>query len=274
MPKKDYQKKQLNNPYFKKKASKKRKKQFLFSFFLLSFVIILFYLLFYSSLFVIKNINIIGNQRIEDYLIEDLVWQISQEEKIFNIKGDNLWLFSKNKLKDEMYLRLDLANITIKKRLFNKLIINVSEREAVFILKNENNYQFRDITACPINSLEVSDYDLNNNPILEKDHISESEFNGCLNLYDNYINDLIKLNDLVNSSYNFSISKFVLNSERYNLTVILDEGPRVYFSRREDFRKQLEKLRLICQEHELESQLTSINYIDVRYGDKAFINYK
>ncbi len=274
MPKKDYQKRQLKNPFFKKKKNKKRKKIFLLVFLMIFLISFLFYLFFYSSLFIIKNIDIKGSERTEDFLIEDLVWQISQERRLFDIKADNLWFFPKNRLKEEMYARLDLANITIKKSLFNKLIIEVSEREAVFILKNTNIYQFRDISACPINSLEINDFDLDIFPIIKKDNLSETEFNNCLNLYDNYINDVIKINNIVNNSYSFSIDNFLINSERFNLIILLNEGPRVYINRREDFRKQIEKLNLIIIEIEGESQLSDINYIDVRYGDKAYINYK
>lgn len=274
MPKKDYQKKQLKNPYFKKEKNKRRKKNFFLIFIILVFIAFLCYLLFFSSIFTIKNIKIIGTERTENHLIEDLVWQLSQERRVFDIKGDNLFLFSKNKLEDEMYLRLDLANITIKKKLLNNLIIEVLEREAVFILKNKHNYQFRDISACPIHVLEVNENDLKNHPILENNNLNENELKTCMNIDNTYIYDLLELYNLVKKSYNFSIDRFIVNSEKYNLNMILNEGAIVYFSRREDFRKQLEKLRLIFQETELDDQLSNINYIDVRYGDKAFINYK
>ncbi len=274
MPKKDYQKRLLKNPFFKKKKNKKRKKIFLFVFLIIFLISFFIYLFFYSPLFIIKHIEIEGNKRTEDFLIKDLAWQIGQERRILDIRADNLWFFPKNRLKEEMYTRLDLANIRIKKSLFNKLIIDVSEREAAFILKNDNNYQFRDISACPINILEINDFDLNTYPIIKKDNLSETEFNSCLNLHDDYINDVLKLHSLVNNSYSFSIDKIIINSERFTLIIILDEGPRVYISRHEDFRKQIEKLNLTIVELERESQLSDINYIDVRYGDKAFINYK
>ncbi len=274
MPKKDYQKRQLNNPFYKKKKNKKTKKFCFLGLLLLLFFSFLVYLFFYSPIFVIKSIKIEGNERVADYLIEDLVWQISQERGVFNTSLDNLWLFPKNTLKEKMYLKLDLANITIKKSLFNTLDIKVLERESVFILKSANNYQFRDKLACPINILEFSDADLNNYPIIEKENLSESEFNSCLKLYDDYLDDLLKLYALIKSSHNFSIDRFYLNSERYSLTLTLNEGPRVFFSRRESLIKQVEKLNLISQDSQDDRILSDINYIDVRYGDKAFINYK
>lgn len=274
MPRKDYQKRQLNNPFFKKKQIKKKKKIFIISLIILASFSLLVYFLFYSPIFIISNIKIEGNNRTEDFLIEDLAWQISQERRIFDIRADNLWFFPKKRLKDEMFLRLDLTNITIKRRLFNRLIIEVKEREALFILKNDDFYQFRDELACPIHLLEPSNEDLLIYPIVEKDKLSENDLKNCFNLYDGYINDILKLFNLSNKLSDFSIDKFIINSEKFNIISILKEGPRIYFSRREDFTKQLEKLTLIILELENEIDLTEINYIDVRYGDKAFINYK
>ncbi len=274
MPKKDYQKRNLKNPFFRQKKNKKIKKKILFILLALFVLALIFYILFYSPLFTIKNIKISGTDRTADYLIEDLVWQKTQNHQIFDIKGDNIWFFSKNKLKEEMYSRLDLANIKVNKRIPNTLSISIEERQASFILLFQNQYLFRDLSGCPITSLEVNEADLKNYPILEKNLIEEKDLSRCLNLNNEYIQDLIYLYNQSDQFRNFSVAKFIINGEVYNINLVLNEGPRVFFSRREDFSRQLRKLEVICDDIKHEDNLENIEYIDVRYGNKAFINYK
>ncbi len=274
MPKKDYKKRNLKNPFFRQKKNKKNKKKILLSLIVLAFLSLLFYILFYSPLFSIKNITIEGTERTADYLIEDLVWQETQNRHIFDIKGDNLWFFSKDKLKEEIYQRLDLANISVNKRIPNTLRINVEERKASFILKFQDQHQFRDLSGCPITSLEVNEDDLKNYPILEKNLFEEKDLNRCLNLNAEYMLDVVDLYYKSDQFENFSISKFIINGEVFNINLVLNEGPRVFFSRREDFLRQFQKLEVICEEVKENNNLENIEYIDVRYGNKAYINYK
>ncbi|GEM_PF-3116081 len=276
MPKKDYQKRSLKNPFFKQKRNKKRKKKILYFLASLTILALLFYVLFYSPLFTIKNINVKGNDRTADYLIEDLVWQQCQKTSIFNISGDNLWFFSKDQLKEEMFLRLDLSNIRVKKTIPKTLNIIVEEREPIYVLKNQNNYQFRDIESCPINSLEVNNQDLKDYPIIKKGSLSEDDLDSCIQLNIDYVNEVIELYDMAKDFENFSFSEILLNTEVYNINLALKQGPEVFFSRRANFSKQLEKLNVIILnlKQESDTNIDDIKYIDVRYGDKAFINYK
>ncbi len=274
MPKKDYQKRNLKNPFFRQKKNKKIKKKIFFSLIFTLTLSLFFYILFYSPLFAIKNIRIIGTERTADYLIEDLVWQETQNRYIFDIKGDNIWFFSKDDLKDKMFARLDLADIEVSKRMPSTLSISIKERQASFILKYQNQHQFRDLGGCPIDSLKVNEADLKNYPIIVKNLIEEKDLNRCLKLNGEYMHDLIDLYAISDQFLNFSIAKFIINGEAYNINLVLNEGPRVFFSRREDFIRQLKKLDVICEDIKQEKNLDDIEYIDVRYGDKAFINYK
>jgi cell division septal protein FtsQ len=270
---KDYQRKNLKNPFFRKKKIKKRKKILFFIFIFLLFITLIVYLLFYSSIFSLKSVKIEEVERIDKNLLEDLVWQEVSNNQFFNIDNQNLFFLPINKLKNSFLSKFDLAEVIIKKKYPNKLEIIAIERQPAFILKNKENYQYRDKQACPINNILVSEDDLKIRAILEDNSLNDENLENCLPLNSDYLADML---DLFNISQNyslFSLSKFILNGDIHTFTAILGQDVKIFFNRRENFSKQLDKLKALCLEIG-EANLNSIEYIDVRYGDKAFINYK
>ncbi len=273
MAAKDYQRKNLKNPFFQQQQKKKKKKFFIFLVIFFLLISALIYFFFYSSLFILKNVKVIGADRTDEQLIKDYIYSQTNHHGILNIRQDNLWWLASQKITKEMISQFDLSNISIKKLYPQTIEVRIEERQAAFVLKINDTFEHRDKQACPISDIPVTDEDLKNQPLLVKDNLTENSRKNCLNLADDYLEDIFSLFSLSQDYQNFSFDHFLLNGDIYSLTVILKEGPRILFSRRENSLKQLEKLRVICQEVG-ELNLETIDYIDVRYGDKAFINYK
>lgn len=268
MARRDYKRKNLKNPFFKQKKTKKNKKIFFLSLiFLLVFAFII-YLLFYSNLFLLKNIEVLGAERSNIEEIKALIWQKTDHYGFLDIRKDNLLLISKNNLKKEIKNNFNLAEVRLNKVIFNKLKIEIIERQPAFLLKTDDGLEHRDNQACLIDNIAVTKEDVNNKPILRK----KGQVNSCLSLAEDYLNDIFEIYNL-SFDYNlFPIKEFILNGDRYTITLKLESGPSIYFNRRDDKYIQFEKLKGVFFDLK-EDVIVNIEYIDVRYGNKAFIKY-
>lgn len=269
MKRKDYKENKLKNPFFKKKKKKINKKTILKVFIVLASLTFLIYLLFFSKLFNLTRVTVNGTVRVSEEEIEQVILSSLNRELPFDISATNLFFIPRNDLIKILKTEFDLEYIEIKKRLPNRIVVNLKEREAAFILKYNDYHEFRDINSCPIYLLDVLDYDKDQFPILIS---SDEPSNLCISLADNYINDIIEIYKEAKDFSEFSVEKFYLIYDAYNIHLKLKEGSLVYLSRKEDFKKQLNKLMVLVNESRI--NLSEVEYVDVRYGDKAYVNFK
>lgn len=150
----------------KKLKSKKRKKRvdssrIIIALSFLFMIIIGLYTFLNSDIFNIKNIQIQGNNKVSDEIIEQYL----------DVKYDkNIFIYSTNKIKKSLEQNTYIETVSIKKIFPNTIQVNINEKGIVALIKDENKYCYID------NNLNVIDR-LNEIDKNEKAIIIETEYN-------------------------------------------------------------------------------------------------
>ncbi len=261
----------FTNPLFPKreKAFKitkfSRRTKFIISAVILIIIIIVWFL-FFSVNFTIKNIAVIGAQRLTEKEIKDMVY-----EQIKSGLGlqKNIFLFDKSELADNLNNKYFLDNLNIKKNLPANLTISFNEREYSIIWLEDEKYYYLDELANVITEADPLQISQKNYPLIDnisKIKIAEKK----INISADKIKFIISLyNELKNRQFNFKIDRFIIDDNQFSINLAILAGPTIYFNIREDLFKQLDKLTVIINE-KLKSDFNKKTYIDLRYGDRVY----
>jgi len=158
----------------KKLKSKKRKKRvdssrIIIALSFLFMIIIGLYTFLNSDIFNIKNIQIQGNNKVSDEIIEQYL----------DLKYDkNIFIYSTKKIKKSLEQNTYIETVSIKKIFPNTIQVNINEKGIVALIKDENKYCYIDNNLNVIDRLNEIDknekaiiieteYDLNNENIIK-----------------------------------------------------------------------------------------------------------
>jgi cell division protein FtsQ len=158
----------------KKLKSKKRKKRvdssrIIIALSFLFMIIIGLYTFLNSDIFNIKNIQIQGNNKVSDEIIEQHL----------DLKYDkNIFIYSTKKIKKSLEQNTYIETVSIKKIFPNTIQVNINEKGIVALIKDENKYCYIDNNLNVIDRLNEIDknekaiiieteYDLNNENIIK-----------------------------------------------------------------------------------------------------------
>ena len=154
--------------------SKKRKKRvdssrIIIALSFLFMIIIGLYTFLNSDIFNIKNIQIEGNNKVSDEIIEQYL----------DVKYDkNIFIYSTKKIKKSLEQNAYIETVSIKKIFPNTIQVNINEKGIVALIKDENKYCYIDNNLNVIDRLNEIDknekaiiieteYDLNNENIIK-----------------------------------------------------------------------------------------------------------
>ncbi len=271
--KKDYQLKNLSNPFFhkpKKKANKKLRVFLFFVIILLASFLVWFFLA--APFWKIKNIKIEGLTRISDTEITAKIWEQTHKTRYGIFRQDNIWLFDSSEIKSSILTSYNLAALEISKHPAKTLVIKVSERPYSFIFQQGNNYCYSAADAYIIPEAVVSEEDKTKYLILEnKNADSLLNENNKINVSDAYLSFIMDLSKNLAAHSDFSVERFIIDQEFNTIKVKFCDGPIVYFNTKIDATSQVERLVLVKKE-KIKDNFSKTNYIDLRYGDRIFIN--
>jgi len=271
--KKDYQSKNLKNPFFRKKEKKKTgnfKKYFLVLILILIIAVAWFFLA--SSVWRLKNIVVEGLTRIDSSEIKNIAWSREDNRRWLFFKESNFFLFQADALQEEILDKYNFANLEIKKKIPGTISIKISERPYAFIFQEGSTYLYASNDGYVIKEAVVSPEDMSKYFILENksNSISINE-KDKITLKDDYLNFIFSLNQLLSAYQDLPIEKFIIDQELNSVIVKFIDGPAVYFNVKDDLNKQVEYLALVKKE-KIGDNFNKTNYIDLRYGSKIFIN--
>lgn len=271
--KKDYQSKNLKNPFFRKKEKKKTgnfKKYFLVLILILIIAVAWFFLA--SSVWRLKNIVVEGLTRIDSSEIKNIAWSREDNRRWLFFKESNFFLFQVDALQEEILDKYNFANLEIKKKIPGTISIKISERPYAFIFQEGSTYLYASNDGYVIKEAVVSPEDMSKYFILENksNSISINE-KDKITLKDDYLNFIFSLNQLLSAYQDLPIEKFIIDQELNSVIVKFINGPAVYFNVKDDLNKQVEYLSLVKKE-KIGDNFNKTNYIDLRYGSKIFIN--
>lgn len=229
--------------------------------FIIILLLIAIFIVLYSktSFFNISSIEIRGNEKITD-------------EKIILASGiiidENIFKINMKAIEENLILHPYIKQAKARRRLPNKIVINIDEREEAAIIDYFGSYVYIDNEGIILNVLSEKDDDqkiqvrgLELDTIEIGKQISIREKNveeGLLNL--------INLSQKYTSDYPFEIIDLV---EEGKTTIYIKNGGKVEFGALEDVEYKLNFLLSILQE--LENKNQSYKTIHLDKGDNAII---
>lgn len=245
----------------KRKVDKKlrRKKRRILFIILLLIVVLFFLIAFKTTLFIISNIEVKGNMKItKDQIIK----------AIGNPKGENIFRVSLNNMTENLNKHPYIKESVIKRRIPNKLFINVNEREEKVVLSTANYNTYLDEEGFVLRiepnvdneKLPIIKGISINNPILgekitgdQNSHIDE-----MLDLIDISIK-LKLLNEIVKLDF----------SNVKDVTIILNNGINVAFGPLNNVKYKLNYIDKILKD--IEQKNIQCNYIYFNRGENPVI---
>jgi cell division septal protein FtsQ len=271
--KKDYQTKNLSNPFFYK-PKKKLSKRLVIIFLSASFLFLIFILWFFlaAPVWRISNIKVEGLTRLSDTDIKNKIWEQTIKSRYGLFKQDNIWLFDKAEAQKNILASYNFSSIQISKKLANTLIVKVGERPYSFIFQQGNDFFYASSEGDVIRESTVVESDKAKYLILENKNTTNliSEKNK-INISDTYLSFIFELANQLSAKSELPVERFIIDQEFNTIKVKFKNGPIVYFNTRTDVKTQLDRLILVKRE-KIKDNFSKTNYIDLRYGDRIFIN--
>jgi len=277
----DYQRKDLRNPFFRKKKSSNIKEWGIGVVIIIILVIGLRYLV-NSSKFLIENIEIRGNKTISQHEILSLAREQLEKHKFFMLPQNNIFLFDTNRLKQEILDKYILEDIKVTKRYFKTIIIEIDETITSVVYLTPNQGYYLDLQGQVISEIKtLTDKQeesqitevLRNQAIERNLPIINSNQNIDVRIGDrvvepDIIDFIIELNKSI-AQTDITIAYFQINTENkkevWAKTLI---GYLIYFSRDLDIESQVQNLVTLLEEKIEKPQ--ELEYIDLRFGKKVF----
>ncbi|MEI6835823.1 MAG: hypothetical protein WCK59_03235 [Candidatus Falkowbacteria bacterium] len=274
--KKDYQTKNLKNPFFRTHHVSKKKRTLGLGFYAIGILGIIFFILYgflASPLFEIRNIKINGLGRLPESAISEHIWQQTDKKSIWPLKQKNLLLFNKKAAEAELLSSFNFSKIKISKKLFHSLSIDIEERPYAFIWQEAGQSYYSDSKGFIIRDSVVTPDDLNKFPIIENQTPDSLIENDYLKINPDYLSFIFALKNEAEKSPETAISRYLISQELNTIKVVFKNGLLAFFNVKDDINKQLEKF-LVVKREKIKDNIGSVNYIDLRYGDKVYIGNK
>ena len=256
-------------------------------FLIICFLIFVGWVLLMSSVMKITEVEVEGYNNQSEILNKT---NKLKQEKIFNkLSRDNLILFSKNKLQQQIQQdNLVIKNVTIKKQFPNKLIINIVPRKKIVLWHFQDKCQLRDLEGVLIKNIDCR---IENTEDLNRQCQDKKVTAGlpCLpisingNLQENNLKDIQK-----SSQIGWQILDFLKQTTYFNENIsfrvpdvgwaeIYVDNPqygKLLFSTTDNLEQQLQSLKLLLEKKLSLSQLQQMDYIDLRLENKIIYKLK
>jgi hypothetical protein len=272
----DYQNKSFSNPFFKDKRHRKgrqrtSKRSILYTLVIILILAFAFWFFYISDTFKIKNIEVTGLERTAEEEVLDKISETSSKTNFF-LKQDNLFLISANDLAISLKSHYNFAQVNIDKELPGKLIIDISERKYEAIFLEDANYYYIDKEAYIIDKInELKDVNPRKYAIINNESNNKIKENrlGIQSDYIIFIDNFY--NELKQSSSDIVIEKFIVKNRNSGLSAQVINGPILYLNIDNEALSQVRNL-IALKEGDLSEDFFQRSYIDLRYGDKLFLD--
>lgn len=274
--KKDYQRQNSQNPFFLRKKGGKRTG--LLKWLVLLGISGLFFLIWFflsSSFWRLQNLKIDGLTRISGLEIEKIIWDQAGKSRWLIFKQSNIFLFNKSEATGKIIADYNLAASAINKKWPHTLEIKVKERPYAFIFQEGNDFFHASADAYIIKEQAVSEEDKKKYFILENKNTSSLiGIKNKINIKSDYLNFILDLNQRLSAYPELAVEKFIIDQEFNMVTVKFVGGPSVYFNTRGGAGSAADQINnlLLVKREKIKDNFSRTNYIDLRYGDRIFIN--
>ncbi len=231
--------------------------------------------------FNIQNIEVLGNKVVETKEIEALAREELSGEYFWLYPKTNFLIYPKKKMSEKLTGNLKiLKDISVRLSGNQLLQISVSEREAKYTWCG---------ATIPANFAEAECYFMDQNgyiftraPYFSGDvyfkffgPIGERSPEG-VSFAPAYFQNLISFRDAVAElelGLSF-MSVAEVEAELYLSSARADKGPKIIFKLDSNLEKTLENLKLVIASEDIKNKLSSLQYIDLRFGNKVYYKFK
>ena len=262
---------------FRKPYRIKRKKSIFRNrfFWLLITTILIFggltYFLLFSQYFQLKEVHILGNQKVGKESLENLV-KNQCSKKIFSVfPTQSILLFNPKKAKNIISENFpQISEISIKRQLPNQIALEVKERSP-FGVWCKNNVPCFYFDQEGIIFEEVPDGTSNN--VLIKDKTEKENIKlGEKIIEKNVAEFSLEVKNQLKDTFGIEITGYIIPSvERLNAKT--GQGWEVYFNQKEDLNNQLTKLIAVLESEIPAENRGNLEYIDIRFS-RVYYLYK
>ncbi|MDD2807763.1 MAG: hypothetical protein PHW95_04570 [Patescibacteria group bacterium] len=279
--KRDYNKKNFQNPFFPAKVngSKGRRKMVIF-FGVVSPLILLIILSFFLR---IKNINISGGSESEINEIRNMAQAEMDSRRFFIFDEHSLIFFNKNKLAKSATAIESVYSIAVAKTFPDTLDISINNKAVSAILISNGIKYYLDDSGVAIKIEDTTDVVIENGgnntqvvrlksdsdsyPTIMIDNLSKIRI-GSEVIEKGKLDFILAIDSAVKKRGGFTPTSYTLNLITSELDLLVNDGWQVKFDAQGKALEQLDSLYLVLNNKV--SDKTLLHYIDVRYGDKIF----
>lgn len=229
---------------------------------------ILIWLLFFSTLFKIKKIEISG---VEDSMSGEieLIARGLAENRL--IGKNNLLLYNKSELERQLNEKYYLDNLTIKRKLFHALSINLREKQQAAVWREDEEYYYIDGDGNIINQTDPLNINGSNYPLIE--NLTAVKIDGRqANINKEAIGYILNLfNEFKDKKHGFEIERFIIDKNINTVKMAILAGPQIYFNIKAPMQEQTAKLDLIIEDKLKNNFKAAKEYIDLRYANNVYM---
>jgi len=255
-------------PYrIKRKKPFFRNRFFWLSISFLLFIGGIFYLICFVSFFQIKEIKILGNQKISAANLENIVKEnITKNFLFFNSKS--IFLLDKNKIKSELSKTFpQIEKEDLKRELPNTLILEIEEKKEIgcfcrneicFFIDKKGVIFEKVSQTCPLS-------------LIIKDSKEEEISFGQKIVEENILLKIQEIQQKLKESLQITTSEFNISEEK--LIVKTLDGWEIYFNPEKDINLQLNKLEPLLESEIPPEKRGNLEYIDLRFS-KIFWKFR
>jgi len=155
----DYHKRNLNNPFYNRRSSKQERVIMRFKIFAglaLALLILIIWSLLSARTLSLDSITINGLKRVDKNEVRALIDQQVNSHRALIFSQKNILIFSKKELSATLNAKYNFANVKISKKFFHGLNVDIGEREFAFVYGEKGHYYYIDNTGYILEEIPVN----------------------------------------------------------------------------------------------------------------------
>ncbi len=271
--------KRLDNPYFRTRQSdhissspvkgalsRMSPRSWAYGFLIVALLATVIWLFGFSTVFIIKAVDISGVPDEDTFALEALVWEQAETSRAWLLPQSRLFVFNAEELRSRIAESTTLASIRVIKKAPSTLQLKLTERSPALVWYEADTYYLIDSDGWVIRTLTAPQEGL---AILYNN--GSARLNGKQVTGQNEaIAAAIELQSEFSSRFShIGYKQFVVDDSFHTVTVVLRGGQLMYLTTNQSLADQLDRFDLLLKET-LKDSLAKLRYIDLRYGDKIF----
>lgn len=254
--------------FHKKYWRKKKIKKILATSFLILIILgAVIYVVFFSPLLGVKEIEILGNEKVKEEDIRKIV-----EEKIFRklvfLTFENIFLLDFKATEKEILENFpQVGKASFLRKLPSKIVLKIEERKRIGVFYQKETPFFIDREGI---IFEEVDKEKDSGLLIKSER---SDFNlGERVIEKESLEKILKIQRALKVLKIEIEDFFVPAEERVNVKTV--EGWQIYFDLSEDLDWQITKLKLALEEKIPPEKRDELEYIDLRFGNMVYPKYR